>query len=86
MSLWFKKEPTDVQMREIQKSFRRVFNSQDGRIVLGVMLEDLHFFSPCDTVQAQELRNYATILLNRCGALQDTIRTVDVLIDSTIGE
>ena len=56
---------------DIMSLYREVFNSINGRKVLGHMLVELGFFDeavPGDEAEVA-LQNYAKHLLNRCGIL-----------------
>lgn len=49
--------------RKMTECFRRVFSSQDGRIVLHQLLEDLRFYDECVTDTDVALNNFAKFMI-----------------------
>ncbi|WP_059369564.1 hypothetical protein [Treponema endosymbiont of Eucomonympha sp.] len=46
-------------MTNISDSFRRVFGTPEGKEVLDVLLNDLHYYRPCGTEYERALNGYA---------------------------
>ena len=57
----------DEASARIQRAFRSVFSTEDGKIVLAVMLEDLKFFDPAANEADRVLSNYAKEILRKAG-------------------
>jgi DNA-binding MarR family transcriptional regulator len=57
---------------ETTRTYRRVFNTKDGKKVLAHMLTELQFFSEIDTNDVKSLveQNYAKHLLSLLGVYQ----------------
>ena len=74
------------ELKEMRKTFRKVFQSYDGKKVLNVILNDLMLFQPTHTEGETALRNYATYLLNERMGFNDTVSITENLINSKIEE
>ena len=59
----------EIQIREIQQMHRRVFGTEEGRQVLTMLLEDLYYFDVATTPEQVALKNYATSILRKFGAV-----------------
>lgn len=70
----------DEQMVRIAQAFRNVFSSEDGLIVLNVLLEDMKFFDHAITPGEQALNNYAKQILVRAG-LGDSFRLTEAMVN-----
>lgn len=70
----------EEQNKQMQKMFREVFNTQHGRIVLGVILEDLYYFSTCNNDEARALSNYAKTLISQRLGINDHKKRIDRLM------
>ena len=70
----------EEQNKQLQKMFREVFNTQHGRIVLGVILEDLYYFSTCNNDEARALNNYAKALISQRLGIIDHKKQIDRLL------
>lgn len=68
------------QNAEMIRMFRRVFDTKEGRIVLGIILEDLHYFVQCTNPDAAALNNYAKILLQKRLGINKTMEIIDALM------
>lgn len=78
----FENEPEDKQILELRRMYWNVFSTEEGKIVLTSILEDLHFFSPCRTDEENALNNYAKHLVNnRMGISGSYDKTINLLKD-----
>lgn len=64
---------------KLQEMFREVFGSENGKIVLGVILEDLYYFSSTNNEATAALSNYAKTLLAQRLGINNTKRIIDEL-------
>lgn len=62
--VYLKMLPPEEQEKELFRLYKKVFSSQEGRIVLTSILEDLRFFNPPTNDREEALRSYATHLLD----------------------
>lgn len=71
---------TEEEQNEVlQETFREVFESEKGKIVLNVILEDLHFLEPCKNEEDRALNNYAKFfILERLG-IKDSLSITDAV-------
>lgn len=76
----FERLDPDEQNRQMQKMFREVFSTKHGKIVLGVILEDLYFFSGCYNDEARALSNYAKVLISQRLGINDHKKRIDHLL------
>lgn len=76
----FEKLEPEEQNKQLQKMFREVFNTQHGRIVLGVILEDLYYFSSCNNDESRALNNYAKTLIAQRLGINDHKKRIDRLM------
>lgn len=65
--IWFKNRKPEEQIHEIERAFKSVFSSEDGKIVLAVMLEEMAFFRATKDEEDVTLKNYAVRLLEKIG-------------------
>lgn len=63
----------------IQKYFREVFGSAQGKAVLNILLTDLHYFDLCEDEEDMHLSNFAKHLLGNRMGLKDTVAITDCL-------
>lgn len=75
---------TDEQLEEanrvLQEIFVRVFRGEEARIVLGVLLEDLHVFRTATTPEEMALKNYGTALIRDRLGVTLNLKTLDALL------
>ena len=76
----FERLSPEEQNKQLQKMFREVFGTQHGKIVLGVILEDLYYFSTCTNDEARALNNYAKALISERMGISDHKNRVDNLL------
>lgn len=65
----------------IQKYFREVFGSAQGKAVLNILLTDLHYFDICEDAEDMYLSNFAKHLLSNRMGLKDTVAITDCLFN-----
>lgn len=61
----FENEPVEKQDEELKRMFRNCFSTEEGKIVLTSLLEDLCFFRECKTEEEGILNNYAKFLMSK---------------------
>jgi len=71
------------QNKALQKMFREVFNTKHGRIVLGVILEDLYYFDNCANDESRALNNYAKVLIAQRLGFNNNKERIDCLFSQT---
>lgn len=74
------------ERKEMQKNFREVFGTYNGKKVLNVLLNDLMLFQPTHTEAETALRNYATFLLNERMGYKDTVSLTEQIVLSKTEE
>lgn len=70
----------EEQNKQMQKMFREVFSTPHGKIVLGVILEDLYYFSACLNDEARALSNYSKTLISKRLGINDHKKRIDHLL------
>lgn len=69
----------EEQNKKLVNMFKEVFSTPHGKIVLGVILEDLYYFSPCNNDESRALNNYAKCLLAARLGISDHKKIIDRL-------
>ena len=72
------------QNKHLQKMFKEVFGTKHGKIVLGVILEDLYYFEQCKNDEDRALNNYAKMLLSQRLGFNDNKKRIDCLFSQNI--
>lgn len=72
--------PEDEQNEQLKRIFREVFSTENGRIVLTVLLEDMYYFKPCNDDEARALNNYAKALISQRLGINDNKKIIDRII------
>lgn len=72
----------NAEVKELQKTFRDVFSSYDGKKVLNVLLCDLKYFDTCLNERETALRNYATFLLEERMGFKNTVSITEKILES----
>lgn len=62
--VYLKMLPPEEQEKELFRLYKKVFSTQEGKIVLTSILEDLRFFTHPISEREEALRSYATHLLD----------------------
>jgi hypothetical protein len=60
----FETAPEDEQKKQLQRIFREVFSTEQGKIVFNILLDDMRFFKLCDTEQDKSLNEYAKFMIS----------------------
>lgn len=68
--------------KELRKTFRRVFMTEDGKKVFNVLMNDLKFFDQAKNERDIALKNYAVFLLCERMGYNDTISLVENILNS----
>ena len=61
----FENEPVEKQDKELKRMFRTCFSTEEGKIVLTALLEDLCFYRECKTQEEETLNNFAKVLMSK---------------------
>lgn len=77
----FEKLTPEEQNKQMVKMFNEVFSTPHGKIVLGVILEDLYYFSTCTNDESRALNNYAKALLSQRLGKKDHMKITSMMID-----
>lgn len=75
------KEKQLEEAKKVTRLFKKVFNNDDGKKVLGIILEDLHYFTSCETEAATTLCNYAKFLVSNRLGINNHKEIIDHLMD-----
>lgn len=75
-----KEETPEQQNKELVKMFRNVFSTPNGKIVLGVILEDLYYFKQCKNDEDRALNNYAKALIQTRLGINDNYNFIDHIL------
>lgn len=70
------------QMKAVQRAFRNVFSTPDGKIVLNVLLSDLRYYRPAETEADYALCEYAKKLLRIRLGLEDTTAMTESVLSA----
>ena len=68
---FFEKLDAPEAEKEVKRLFSRVLGTDEGKIVLTMILEDLYYFDVAATPEQVALKNYATMLLRKLGDLDN---------------
>lgn len=71
----------EEQNKKLQNMFKEVFGTRHGKIVLGVILEDLYYFDTCTNDEARALNNYAKSLISQRLGFNENKKLVDRLFE-----
>jgi hypothetical protein len=64
---WVSELKVEDRLKAIDRAFEKLGSTDDGMLVLAVLLDDLCFFEPCKNEREQAWNEYAKVLLKRCG-------------------
>lgn len=71
----------EEQAKQLRKMCREVFGTPHGRIVLGVILEDLYYFKGCANDETRALNNYAKFLISERLGINNNKKIIDSLLN-----
>ena len=74
----------EEQREAIRSLFLRVFGSDDGKQVLTIILEDLHFYDPSKMPSDAALSEYAKFLLTERLGARDSYAATEALLGAAI--
>ena len=72
----------EKQKKEIQRLFNEVFSTDNGKVVLNVLLSDLRYFRPAITDAEKSLCEYAKILLRERMGLKNTQLMTESILET----
>jgi hypothetical protein len=76
---------TDKKKKEINRLFQSIFMTEKGKVCLNILLSDLRFFRPCESVEDKALSEYAKVFLRERLGIEDTSVITDAII-KTLGD
>lgn len=71
----------EEQQKKIVSMFREVFKTEHGKLVLGIILEDLYYFNTCNDDEARALNNYAKVLISQRLGFNNNKAKIDHLFE-----
>lgn len=72
----------EEQAEALRKVFKRVFTTEDGRIVLNAILNDLYYFDKVRTEAESALNNYAKFLVGERLGAGKTLSITDSILNN----
>lgn len=72
--------------KKMTECFRRVFSSQEGRLVLHQLLEDLRFYDECISETDVALNNFAKFMIFKRLKVQNKKEITKLIMDISKGE
>jgi len=72
--------PEDQRIKELERLYRAVFSTPEGKIVFTAMLEDLGYFDTLGSEHAHILRDFATKLAGK-GFSGDSFALVEAMLN-----
>ena len=72
----------DEQNKELQKIFKRVFQSADGKIVFNALLKDLYYFDTATSDAEKALCEYAKFFIRERLGVKKTLAITDAFLSS----
>lgn len=72
----------EEQIKALKETFKRVFKTDDGRIVLNALLNDLFYFTEAKTEAEKALCEYAKFFLRERLGITKTLDITDALINN----
>lgn len=70
----------DEQYEELQKTFKRVFKSADGKIVLNALLKDLFYFDAATSDAEKALSEYAKFFIRERLGVKKTLSITNAIL------
>ena len=82
MGFWDNPKLTeDEKNKELVAACRRVFSTEDGRIALNMLLNDLYFFDQAPGPEGTALTNYAKFFIRERLGVRDTVALSNAIAD-----
>ena len=78
----FETAKSDEQNKELQETFKRVFKSADGRIVLNALLKDLFYFDAATSDSGKALCEYAKFFIRARLGVKKTLCITDAFLSN----
>lgn len=78
----FETARADEQYEELQKTFRRVFKSADGKIVLNALLKDLYYFDAATSDAEKALCEYAKFFIRERLGVKKSLSITDAFLSN----
>ncbi|AAS11640.1 MULTISPECIES: hypothetical protein [Treponema] len=72
----------DEQIEALRKTFKRVFKTEDGKIIFNALLNDLFYFTEAKTEAEKALCEYAKFFLRERLGIIKTLNITNSLIDN----
>jgi hypothetical protein len=85
MRFWWQKEDPDRQRLEIQRAFRNVAATEDGKVLFTVLFEDLKVFDLAKTPDEKALSEYGKFLLSERMGINDSFAMIEALLSISRG-
>lgn len=77
-----KVDEAEEQDKQITQMYRRVFSSEEGRIVFQQILIDCFYFQECVTDTQVALNNFAKFMINNRLKINNVKQKTDAIIDA----
>ena len=78
----FETAKPEEQYKELQKTFKRVFKSEDGRIVFNALLKDLFYFDAATSDAEKALCEYAKFFIRERLGIKKTLAITDAFLSN----
>ena len=70
------------QANEMRRLFRKVFNTPEGKVVFGILMEDLKMFAISDTQEDMILSKYASFLIRERLGIKQTVEISNFIVET----
>jgi len=71
---------------QLVETCRKVFSTEEGKVVLNMLLTDLHMFEKTDTEREIALNEYAKFLIRKRLGVCDTKSLTDFIAETAVSE
>lgn len=78
----FETAKREEQYEELQKTFKRVFKSADGKIVFNALLKDLFYFDAATSDAEKALCEYAKFFIRERLGIKKTLSITDAFLSN----
>jgi hypothetical protein len=72
----------EEQIKILQKTCIRVFNTKDGKVVFNMFLTDWHFFDVCTTENEKALNEYAKFFIRHRLGVSNTLDLSNLIAET----